>query len=77
MNHNDVVNSRTKGSLTMPKPLLAIRIGRSSPSIRAMLLVTSDLTRMPGGVFIDIENCIGTASVGLAIQSVARDGALL
>ena len=60
----------------MPKPLLAIRVGRSSPPTRAMLLVTSDRTRMPGGVFIDIEKCSGTAAVGLPAQSIARDGAL-
>jgi len=41
-----------------------------------MLLVTSDRTRMPGGVFIDIEKCSGTAAVGLPAQSIARDGAL-
>jgi hypothetical protein len=60
----------------MPKPLLAIRIGRSSPPTRAMLLVTSDRTRMPGGAFIDIDKCSGTATVGLPTQSSARDGAL-
>jgi len=60
----------------MPKSLLAIRVGRSSLPTRAMLLVTSDRTRMPGVGFIDIDKCSGTATVGLPTQSIPRDGAL-
>jgi hypothetical protein len=60
----------------MPKPLLAIRVGRLSPPTHAMLLVTSDRTRMPGGTFIDIDKRSDTATVGLPTQSIARDGAL-
>ena len=60
----------------MPKPLLAIRIGRLCPPTRAMLLVTSDRARIPGGAFIDIDKRGGTATLGLPTQSSARDGAL-
>jgi hypothetical protein len=60
----------------MPKPLLATRVGHSSPPTRAMRLVTSDRTRVPGRAFVDIDKCSGAGTVGLPTQSSARDGAL-
>ena len=60
----------------MLEPLPAIRVGRSSKPTRAVSLVTRDRTRMPGGAFIDIDKCGGTATVDLPTQSIARDGAL-